>query len=121
METFDPTRLFEIKGQVSTVTPAILTGTVNNNQSIKTAVTGKRIRVMGWEAQGVGPAISNLVFKSASGGSAISQKYYFSYLDIISMPITDSGYFETNTSEALVCDIAGDVINLTVYYITYTP
>ncbi len=122
MEQIDPIRLFEVAQQVSTITPGFITGTIATNITIVSGVTDKRIRVMGWEAQNVGSATANLVFRKANAGSPATQKYYLAPLDIIDKPITNSGYFETaSTGQDLVCDIAGDLINLTVYYITYTP
>lgn len=120
----DPIRYFETKGQVSTLTCAYLIGAVANNQQIVAAVTGKRIRVMGWMIQSSGAAPGAINFKSANGGTQLTAALSMppNGAGVIDhLPITDTGYFETLTGEGLFCDIATTTMSVNIFYTTYTP
>jgi len=122
--SIDPIRQYMINGQVSTVTQAFITGTVANNQVVIAAITGKRIRVMCVHLQGTGGAIGAVLFKSASGGTSLSPSYWApanTNAAQFILPMTDTGYFETNTGEGLYVDIASAGVYVNVFYITYTP
>lgn len=119
--------MFEIKngtgqaGEVFPLTCQPLVGSIANNTSIISARSTYRSRILAWEAQNVGIANATLVFKSGSGGSAISQVYTLASLDIIDKPLNYAGWFETGSNTALVCDITGELVNLTVWYVQYQP
>lgn len=124
--TVDPVRIFELKGNVSTLLVAPGTAyAVGNNRQILAAVSAQRIRVMGLIAQtvaGGGEGTFNL--KSASGGTALFPNFYAplpTTASIFFLPITESGYCETNTGEGLFTDIAVANVTIQVFYITYTP
>lgn len=118
----DPTRIYEVKGQVSKVASSAGNATTGSGKTIVAAVSGSIIRVMGWtlQAQTVAATIN---FKS-SGGTLLH--------DIVSLaaatdckpdrlPMFYSGYFETLVGEGLVADVAGGSVYHNVYYITYQP
>jgi len=125
--TVDPVRKYEFtKGGASRVSqiqcaPKEL-GT-GNNQTVVTAVSGERIRVMGWRAQGTTSTQGYFYLKSASGGTLLTARWTFppstSLPDIL--PITDGGYYETNTGEGLFIDITTAALSLDLYYVTYVP
>lgn len=125
MITVDPTRVFEVQGQVVTLICAAIpssTLTVGNNRTVIAGVSGKRIRAMGWDAQG-DAGIGAIVFKSASGGTVLTAAQYVPNGATAGLryekSIVDSGYFETNTGEGLFADITAFAINLNLYYIIY--
>jgi len=122
-EMIDPTRIFEVNGQVCLLSCATSVPTVANNQTVVAAVSGKRIRGMGLTAQSnVDAAIAGIALKSASGGSIIYQFYAPPRLSSPEhLPIAACGYFETNTGEGLYVDVSTNVAILNVFYIIYTP
>jgi hypothetical protein len=124
INSVDPVRRFEIKGQVSQLKTAMLSGTVAINQQIVAAVSGSRIRVMGLMLQATTGAIGLVTLKSASGGGAISAPMWAppnTNGAMVFWPIADSGYCETNTSEGLFADVGTATCYITIFYITYVP
>lgn len=121
--TIDPVRQFMVQGQVATLQSAALAASIANNQAIVAAVTGQIIRVMGWDAQSNTATQGSFIFKSASGGTAISMLYWAppSTGAPLFKVIADSGYYETATGQGLFTDVAAGAVNLNIYYITYTP
>ena len=121
----DPSRYYEVKGQVEPVRTQPAQLALGSNASVVAAVTGKRIRVLGFTAQGDGSA-GRIAFKDGSGGTRL-----FGPLNIPSsatpetyfLPVIDSGYFETSTGVGLFADVGafGGAVNLNVFYIEYTP
>lgn len=120
----DPTRMYETQKGVAKLTSKQFAFAIGNNQQVVEAVTGQKIRVMGWKLQTQGAAPGTISFKSASGGTALTP--------VLSIPtnaagsfdtqeLKDSGYYETNTGEGLYCDIATTAISGLIFYITYTP
>lgn len=121
--SIDPTKIFLINGTNAPLLaiPAALGVSVNN--ILVAVAAGKRHRVMGWIAQGSGAGVSTFQLKSSGGafimgalavpgnGAGLNDK----------LPISNTGYFETLTGEGLQVDIAGAAIQMTVFYITYTP
>lgn len=120
--SIDPIRLFEVNKQVSTLQTAVFNSAVANNQLIVTAVSGQRIRVMGFTMQSAA-AQGNPIFKNGSGGAYISAAFWApaSTLPPFVLPVTDSGYFETTTGTGLYADVATAIVYMNVFYITYTP
>lgn len=123
MIPIDPNRLFEIKGNdASRLLSVQGSPAVGNNTQIIAAVTGKRIRVMGWILQSNG-SIGTIQFKSASGGTALTPVLAIPANSSVPwvLEVKQSGYFETNTGEGLFCDVATTQINLFVNYLVFTP
>lgn len=121
---YDPIRVFETKTGVCQIYCAAIALTVANNTAVVAAVSGKRIRVMGWNAQTQNAAAGTYLFKSASGGTTLYPTTYAPPLTsgaMHQMPIAQSGYFETNTGEGLYADCTTQVVTVAVFYITYTP
>lgn len=119
----DPIRKFEINGQVCTLRCAALVGTVANNQTVVSSISGDIIRVMGLSAQTQNAAAGSFKLES-SGGTALMAPIFAPPLTngaSYELPVIDSGYFETVVSEGLQVDIATQAVNLNVYYINYTP
>lgn len=118
--TIDPTKIYEINGNACPVTPLPVVAGVGNNQVLIAGATGYRHRVMGKEiASQVG--LTQLSFKSAS-----NVKYVSNVNSIVSgvpylLPITDSGYYETNTGDPLLVDVATNGFAGTIFYISYKP
>lgn len=124
----DPTRIYQIKGEVSKVLCASGGNTVGVNRTIVTGITGKLIRVMGWIITPVTTALpannSYFSLKSASGGTVIMNA-----MGLLAgvggndkLPIVDCGYAETlATGDGLFMDIVGSDLYWNIFYITYTP
>lgn len=119
----DPVKVFQVNGEACPITPLVSTVAVGNNNSLLAAITGKRIRVMGYIAQSSAAGASQFQLKSASGGTVI--KNWETQNGIAAaplyLPIVNSGYCETNTGEGLFADVATSILYLTIFYITYTP
>jgi hypothetical protein len=119
----DPTRVYEVGGNRELLKAAVVNFAAGNNQQVVAAVTNKRIRVMGWFAQGIAAAVVTYRFKSNSGGTAIigDLRAPASTAGAIhQIPIVDSGYCETSTGQGLFADCGNDIA-MTVFYIEYTP
>lgn len=119
----DPVRLYESK-EVCKVQAAFVEATVAANTSVIAAVSGKRHRVMGWIAQCDTATVGTFQLKSASAGTMLMAPLAAPPVtngDTHTLPITDSGYMETNTGEGLFVDVVTGAVNLTVFYITYIP
>ena len=120
----DPTRMYETPNGVCKLSCAAIVTTVANNQQVVAAVSGKRIRVMGWLAQSVAAAVGAFTLKSASGGTALMTPLYVPAITAGAcekLPIVDSGYMETVAGEGLFVDVITAAINLDVFYIIYAP
>lgn len=120
----DPVKKFQVNGDVCQLFTAAAGIGVGNNAAVVSAVTGKRIRVMGWRIQSQTSAQATYAFKSASGGTFLTPTRYTpiwgTLIDDI-LDVIDSGYFETNTGEGLYVDVTIEAIAVMVFYITYKP
>ena len=120
----DPTKVFFVNGSTRQLYTGFITAGVASDQQIIAAISGQRIRVMGWTANAIGATVGTYLFKSASTGTArtaaITSPSTALALQQL-FPITASGYFETNTGEGLFVDVATAAVNITVFYISYTP
>jgi len=122
---FDPTRIYEINGQVYPLlsTPFTPVGT-GNNQTAISGTAGKRIAVMGWIAQSSTGTVGSYLFKSSTGPVALSSP-------LAAPPVTngelhsflprDSYYFKTALGDDLTIDVITAVVYMTIFYIVYTP
>lgn len=123
-QPISPAKYYENNGVVCPLVTAAGIIAVGTNQQVIVAVAGKRIRVMGWIAQGIG-GITTYNFKDGSGGGGLTAGLYApngaTAGDFSLVPVIDSGYFETSTGVGLFCDVAVAVTHLNVFYITYTP
>lgn len=124
----DPTRLYEINAagsgaQVCPVLSAHLEAAAVFNQTLIAAVTGQRIRVMGWTCGSTTATAGGFALKNGPAGARFHAQFAPANTALpFVMPIADSGYFETSTSTALGLDVGGGSnINITIFYITYTP
>lgn len=118
----DPTRIFEIKGQVYPLLSVGAAFTVGANRVILAAVASYRYRVMGWYAQSTGAAVSTFFFKTNATGISMAMTVpVITNGAIDKNPIVASGYFETNTGEDLRCDVATTDLDLWVFYLKYKP
>lgn len=116
---------YEVNGQVCPVISAGATHTAGNDRTIVAAATGKRHRIMGYVAQSAAAgATSGFVIKAAAAGRALNALTEApasgAGLPFV-LAISDAGYDESDTGAALVVDVYVSSLNLTVYYITYTP
>jgi hypothetical protein len=124
MTISSPIGVYEINGQRCQVYTAHINNIVANNVQVVAAVTGKRIRVMGWFSQSFAVATGSLQFKDGSGGTFLTSAFYsplYTTGDMLIMPIVDCGYFETTAGTGLFVDVATNTMVLNVQYITYTP
>ena len=119
----DPIRVYQVNGTVCTVDTACPILSVSNNQTVVAAVTGKKIRVMGLLATvGSGAGQAGVTLKNGSGGATrMAFVLPASTVGPIHLPLVNSGYFDTDTGVGLFVDIATSVVNLNLFYITYTP
>lgn len=121
--TIDPTKIFQINGVVAPILWSAHGFATGNDQAVITAVTGQRIRFMGAWIKSPNVTQGTYAFKTASGGTFLTPTTYAPpYTDpLLQIPIIPSGYFETNTGEGLYVDITIANVNMTVFYVTYTP
>lgn len=122
----DPIRMIVIKSptgvdQVQTVQSVSFAVAIAADQSVVAAVTGQRIRVMGFNCTSTG-AGSVVNLKNGAGG-AILYRCLAPPVYTISekLDLSHTGYFETSTSTALVVDGGTAAAALNLFYITYTP
>lgn len=121
--TVNPVRKFETDTgawPLLSVTGAIGVGA---NSVVLAAITGKKIRVMGWSAVSQGAA-GSFQLLDGSGGTVIH--HYRGFPALASglnddKPLADSGYCETTTGTGLYVTVVTAAVYLTVYYIAYTP
>ena len=128
MTGYDPTKAIEIGGNPYKVLSAVLVGSVANNQSIVAGVTGKIVRVLGWDAQSSSTATGLIRFIDGSGGAGLTNFFWCPIGNSTtvanapwSKPLDLAGYFETTVSTGLYADVATAAVNCTVYYIQYFP
>lgn len=120
----DPNKIYEVKGEVCQLSTAVKELAVGNNNVVVSAVSGKRIKVMGFTAQDTAGAMGYLYLKTASGGTIIWSRtsYPANTLGaLLQIPVIDSGYCETNTGEGLYVDVYTSALSLNLQYIIYTP
>jgi len=119
-----PPKYYEVNQQVCTVDSAFLAPGAGLNQQMIAAVTGRRIRVMGFDLQGDTAAGVAVAFKNGSGGAQKTIAYSLPAIatgTIFVKPIVDCGYFETSTGVGLFVDTYTGFSRIGVYYITYAP
>ena len=119
----DNARLFQAKGEVSPIRAAGGTFAVGNNQPVITAVSGYRLRAVGWQAQSDSAAgVADFVLKNGSGGAMLHAPLSVPALPgVHNLPISYGGYFEADTNTAVVVDVTTNTIRLTVFYVSYIP
>lgn len=123
MLVVDPIRLYQVGQELCTLQSVMLIQTATTNAIAIAAVTGKKIRVMGFSftanAAGTNPGI---VLKDGSGGTT---KYAVTIPALTvgehARPVIDAGYFDTTVSTGLFFDVITSTANLFINYITYTP
>lgn len=121
--SISPVQKYEIRGQVCPVKSAYLLINIGTNNTVVAAVTGKRIRVMGFIVNG-NAGITNFTFKDGNGASLYSgfgPNAAAPTANPFQIPIADCGYFETSTGNALTIDVGVAQIIGNVNYIEYTP
>jgi hypothetical protein len=123
MMPINPLKVYEVNGEPCPLKTAFGVFGVANNQLVVTAVTGKKIRIMGVSAQcGTGTG-AGLVFKNGSGGSVMLGGYPpHQVLGLFwQEPVIDPGYSDTTVSTGLYADVTGFGCTFNLYYIEYTP
>jgi hypothetical protein len=119
----DPARYFEIKGQVETLNSHYAQITVGSNYAVKAGVVGKKIRIMGLIAQGIG-GVSAVVLKDGNGGNFLFGPFNIASSgtpDVLFLPVVHSGYFETSTGIGVFADCAGVAATINLFYVEYAP
>jgi hypothetical protein len=120
----DPLRIYEVAGQVCALLRVHGEYAAGLNQTVLAGITGKRIRIMGYQCQSITGTASGFAIKDGAAGARLTAlaappNTVLPYL----APITESGYFETSTGSAIGLDVGGGApnMNLTIFYIAYTP
>lgn len=126
MRGIDPLKYFARIGRHSEELPlktAVVELSTGNNQTVIAAVTGKRIRVMGFVVQSNTSTQGELEFIDGSGGSLLFQSIHCppsTALPFV-LELKDPGYFETTAGTGLFADVVTAAVNATVFYVEYTP
>lgn len=95
---------------------------IGNNQSVIAAVTGQKIRVLGYAVQSSTATQSTYGFIDGSGGASLSSFIAPpSTAAPFALPIVDPGYFETSTGVGLFLNVATAAVTINVFYLTYLP
>lgn len=104
-------------------TVAVTLTASTSNIVVVTAVTGKKIRVMGFYCQTNGAANAAISIKDGSGGTA-----YESFIAPQNtglpfvLPVKDSGYWSTTTGNGVYADNGTATAGILVLrYVEYTP
>lgn len=119
----DPTRTFQINGQVCPLQTAPYSVGVGLNQSIIALVFGKKIGIMGWKIQTNGAAVGAIDFKNGSGGAVIIRGMYPPPSAgglTCDLPVVGSIYASTGTGVALYADTFTTAQHGNIFYITYS-
>lgn len=119
----DPSRYFEIKGQVEPLRAHVANIPVALNTTALAAIAGKRIRVMGLMAQG-SAAVTTLTLKNGNAGTSLFGPFNIpssATPNVLFLPVIDAGYFETSTGVGLFADCAGASTIVNLYYVEYAP
>lgn len=121
--TVDPVRRFVVNGEVCKLKSVVFEAAVASNQQVIAAVTGKRIRVMGYSAQSDTTTQGSFLLTDGSGGRYMFGPYFAppTTAEPLQVPVIDSGYDETSTGVGLFVGVGTAAVNLNVYYIEYTP
>jgi hypothetical protein len=124
MAVVDPTRTFEIKGQVCPIQFKFTDSPVMGAEAVLIAAqSGKRIRVMGGVFTTDDPKNIGLLQLGDGAGA----NWIFGYWPPIRgtqpfiLPISDTGYFETSTGNALYVFCTTNSCVYSLFYIVYTP
>lgn len=120
----DPTRIFEVNGEVCQLKSTQVMPGAGVDIGVIACPAGQRIRVMGWLIQSVGATAGSFKFKDGPGGTGLTSILFAppsTNGDCFELPIVDSGYIETSTDELLYVDVAVAQLSMTIFYITYTP
>lgn len=121
-QRLNPLAFYETPKEVCPVLNKFVSLGVAANQTVITAVTGKRIRVMGIIAQSNNAASGTLSLLDGSGGTAL-----FTYplptnaQPAMQLPIANPGYMETTTGNGLFATVTVQAIIANIFYIVYTP
>jgi len=119
-----PAKMYEINGEVTKIFTASASAAVGNN-TLVSGVSGKRIRVHGWDAQtDKASAVPGEYFLSdGSGGTNLTRLLYAPIYTAVPWDkiFIDAGYFETSTGTALGVTVAVSNVKVQVHYSVYTP
>lgn len=123
MEWIDPTKRYQVNGQVFAIDCAFASFAVGNNQAIVAGVTGRRHRVMGFLLQSQAAAIGTISLKDSNAGTVkiLSVGPSGAAGPPFLLPVIDGGYFDTVTGSGVYVDVFTNAIHLTVFYISYVP
>lgn len=116
-----------LSGGVVNVVPVLTAPfslSISNNQSVVAAVTGKKIKVLGYLVQSNSATNGAYVFKSGSGGTILTGQVFAPKITDPwpgLFPISEVGYFETAVGVGLFADCGSATVVGHVIYIAYTP
>lgn len=118
----DPTRKYQIAGQVYPLLSVYFEPTVANNQQALANASGYKYRFMGGWAASAGAGVSVITFKDGTGGTnLLGMQPAGNAVGIDFLPIIESGYAETTTGNGLFADVSTTAARVTVFYIKYKP
>jgi hypothetical protein len=123
MITVDPVRYYQVGQEQCVLKSVMLIQVAATNATAIAAVTGKRLRIMGFSFTANAAATNpGIVLKDGSGGTT---KYAVTIPALTvgehARPVIDAGYFETTVSTGLFLDVITSTANLFINYIEYTP
>jgi hypothetical protein len=118
----DPTKVFEINGEVCPVKSKYVGFAPGANQTAIAAVTGKRLRVMGFFSTTSAAGNPTLALLNGSGGTVLfAATLQANTVRPTELPLVESGYFETSTGVGLFATTTTANLDLTLFYVEYTP
>lgn len=122
MEIIDPTKIYMVNGEVTKVSPAPFTIAAGATATLVAAISGYRIRVMAFFLQSTTGVQGGILFKSSGGTSLLTPIICPpSTAAPFLLPLTNSGYFETLTGEALQAMATTSDVYVNAFYTTYKP
>lgn len=120
-EQIDPTRMYQISGQVYPLQTGCISLAIAVGTTVIAASATQRHRIFGVVAQTNGAAPGLLILKAGAAQKLIVGPGTTAAGLPFTLPVIDSGYWETATNEAVLADVTTTAIYLTISYITYTP
>lgn len=118
----DPTRVYQIGGQVCPVISTFFAQGISANNALVTGVAGKVIAIMGLVVQSNNVAQGTLQLLDGSGGTNL-----YSFLSPPNtalpfvLPIDNHNYGKTTVGNGLFSTILTQAQQFTLHYIIYTP
>lgn len=92
---------------MGTVKRAVISGSTSGDNTLVTAVTGKKIRVLSLFL--VPTSAVTVRFESAAGGTALTGQMPLAANAMLVLPFNEKGWFQTAAAELLNMELSGAV------------